>query len=102
MVLNRKTGTHFDVYNTAMIHLMKCYVPLIAICCLAIACGKTKSSTQVLTPAQLQYKVDSIMLIKSQQLQARSNDDLRFRLKIEVKPKVDSIVRAANAADTML
>lgn len=85
-----------------MIRVTKCYLPLVALCFVLLSCGKTKSSTQVLTPAQLQYKVDSIMLIKTQQLQARSNDDLRFRLKIEVKPKVDSIVKATTTGDTVL
>ncbi len=50
-----------------------------------------------LTRQQIKQKVDSIMAVRNREMEAAGQQDLQYRLKIEVKVKADSILKAQNA-----
>jgi hypothetical protein len=54
------------------------------------SCGKSKKP---LTPQQINHIADSIYRIKLKKIQRQSRDDYDKRLPIELKPKVDSILK---------
>ncbi|NDC40037.1 MAG: hypothetical protein EBZ77_00535 [Chitinophagia bacterium] len=69
---------------------------LVSLICLSlfvtgVSCNKIKSSAPELTAAQKQKMVDSIFAEKKNEMLAQSAQDLKYRLKIEVKPVADSL-----------
>jgi len=57
------------------------------------ACGKKQKE---LTPAQVRAKADSILQTRMGKLRQQAKEDLDRRLPIEVKPKVDSILKVTH------
>jgi hypothetical protein len=51
---------------------------------------------QVLTKKDVQHKVDSLIQLKTEEINRQANEDLDYRTAIEVKAKADSIVAARN------
>lgn len=56
------------------------------------ACGKKEKE---LTPQQVRAKADSIVQSKMDKLKRQAKEDLDKRLPIELKPKVDSILKVS-------
>jgi predicted small lipoprotein YifL len=56
------------------------------------ACGKKEKE---LTPKQVRAKADSIVQSKMDKLKRQAQEDLDRRLPIELKPKVDSILKVS-------
>lgn len=54
------------------------------------ACGRKEKE---LTPAQMRARADSILQSKMGKLKQQAKEDLDSRLPIEIKPKVDSILK---------
>lgn len=59
------------------------------------ACGKKNKE---LTPAQIRFKADSIVQSRMGKMKQQAQEDLEKRLPIEVKPKVDSILKISHDA----
>lgn len=57
------------------------------------SCSKKEEG---LTPAQIQARADSILKARLPALQQRAKEDYEKRLPIELKPKVDSILKIGN------
>ncbi|MFT4061192.1 MAG: hypothetical protein QM642_02425 [Edaphocola sp.] len=55
-----------------------------------MGCGKTERE---LTPQEIQQKADSIYRIKLKKIQQNAAEDYKQRLPIELKPKIDSILK---------
>lgn len=67
-----------------------------------VSCKKESAPTARLTKTQINRVVDSIVTIRSHEIEQAAANDLRHRLKIEVRVKVDSIKRAnLHKADTV-
>jgi predicted small lipoprotein YifL len=56
------------------------------------ACGKKEKE---LTPQQVRAKADSIVQSKMDKLKRQAKEDLDKRLPIELKPKIDSILKVS-------
>jgi len=67
-------------------------VGVIAVC--LASCNKDTKTVAPLTKEAIAAKVDSITEIRFREMEANSNRDLGYRLKIEVKAKADSILNA--------
>ena len=59
-----------------------------------VSCKKDKSPAVHLSKSQIEKVVDSIVTIRSHEIEQAAANDLRHRLKIEVRIKVDSIRKA--------
>jgi len=68
----------------------KFIITLLFLTLIFVACGKQE---KVYTPAQINQIADSIYKIKVKKLQKQAKDDYDRRLSIELKPKVDSILK---------
>ena len=55
------------------------------------SCNKTP---QLLTSQEIKRRADSITAIRIRQMDEQAKTDLEYRMKIEVKVKVDSIINA--------
>ena len=67
------------------------YITLVLFFVMSLAaCGKKEKE---LTPVQIRAKADSILQSKMGKLKQQAKEDLDKRLPIEVKPKVDSILK---------
>lgn len=66
---------------------------------LSASCVKEKA-VKPLSKQQIQKKVDSIMNARNRQLEDDARRDLQLRLRIEVKAKADSLLRATTVKDT--
>lgn len=55
------------------------------------SCGKTEPP---LTPQQIRQKADSLYRIQLKTIKKRAKEDYEKRLPIELKPKVDSILKS--------
>ena len=64
------------------------------------SCVKVASEQPLLTNQQLTKKVDSILQKSLPEMQEHARRDLQLRMKIEVKAKADSILKAQQRADT--
>jgi hypothetical protein len=58
-----------------------------------------KKAPAPLTKAQIQHRIDSITRERIEDVTERARIDLEYRIKIEVKVKADSIVRAMQKTD---
>ncbi len=65
------------------------------------SCTKEKAAVP-LTKKEIKQQVDSIMNARSKAIIEQANRDLQYRLKIEVKGKADSLIKAHAKADTTL
>jgi hypothetical protein len=73
--------------------LFKKHITILGIGLLALsACGKKEKE---LTPRQVRAKADSIVQTKMDKLKRQAKEDLDKRLPIELKPKVDSILKVS-------
>lgn len=71
----------------------KKHITVLSFVLLLAACGKKEKE---LSPAQIRAKADSIMQTKLGKLKQQAKEDLDRRLPIEVKPKVDSILKISH------
>ena len=74
-----------------ILHRMKSIAILFTVLILSASC---KKESQPMTKAEMRKKIDSLTSIRLKELDAQANHDLEYRMKIEVKVKVDSIVQA--------
>lgn len=75
------------------------YILLSVVVLSSASCVKEKTA-RPLSKKEIQQKVDSIMNVRSKQLEEDARRDLQLRLRIEVKAKADSLLRAAATKDT--
>ena len=75
---------------------------LLALIILSVGFTACNKEPVPLTKIQIQQKIDSITAYRIKELDEMARRDLEHRIKIEVKVKADSIIRAAqhNTADT--
>ena len=71
---------------------------ILAIAVFAVFLTSCDKEAPVLTKAQIRYKVDSITAARIKEVDQRAQRDLEYRMKIELKGKVDSILNAKRAA----
>lgn len=64
------------------------------------SCVKVMNEEPLLTNKQLKQKVDSALQKSRPEMEEKARRDLQLRLKIEVKAKADSILKAARHPDT--
>ncbi len=69
------------------------------VACSVFSCRKDERQ---LSPEEIGKRVDSIVKIKEETLRKEAQEDLNRRLSIEVKPKVDSILKHTAEPDTVL
>jgi hypothetical protein len=76
-----------------LMRLFKKHIIILGVVLLTLnACGKKEKE---LTPQQVKAKADSIVQTKMDKLKRQAKEDLDKRLPIELKPKVDSILRVS-------
>ena len=64
------------------------------------SCVKVMNEEPLLTNKQLKQKVDSAIQKTLPEMEEKARRDLQLRLKIEVKAKADSILKASQHPDT--
>ncbi|WP_276134770.1 hypothetical protein [Polluticoccus soli] len=65
-----------------------------------VSLGACKAKKQAITQSRIDAKVDSLVAIKMEEINALAMEDLDRRMSIEVKAKADSIVQAVMSADS--
>ena len=75
--------------------LFKKHIIILGTALLALsACGKKERE---LTPRQVKAKADSIVRSRMDKLKREAKEDLDKRMPIELKPKIDSILKVSHA-----
>lgn len=77
----------------------KTTVLLLLSACFLLSCRKEGAE---LSPREIQTQVDAIVKQKEERLRKEAHEDLNRRLSIELKPKVDSILKRTAEPDTAL
>lgn len=76
-----------------LMQLFKKHIITLGIAFLTLsACGKKESE---LTPRQIKAKADSIVRLKMDKMKREAKEDLDKRMPIELKPKIDSILKVS-------
>jgi hypothetical protein len=75
--------------------ISKKHITVLSFALFLSACGKKEKE---LSPAQIRAKADSIVQTKMGKLRQQAKEDLDRRLPIEIKPKVDSILKISHDA----
>lgn len=85
-------GTLIELQTVLILpRLMKMYTALLLFVVVAASCRK---ETQPMTKQEVQHKIDSLTELRLKEIDQQANHDLEYRMKIEVRAKVDSIVQA--------
>ena len=96
--MDRIFGMYFDGVFVMAIRKLESMLASMFILFLT-SCNKLQPVAPVLSQSEINRKVDSILSIRIPEIVAEGNSDLQYRLKIELKPRIDSIRQARLRTD---